>query len=65
METTSVAQPSAADVKTAVGKSNLISKLGAPFNGLKAPYTTVIEPFTAVVAAMATPAATMAATKSS
>ncbi|MHB8629309.1 MAG: ferritin-like domain-containing protein [Aggregatilineales bacterium] len=63
METTSVAQPSAADVKTAVGKSNLISKVPAPLDGLKAPYTTIIEPFTAVVAAM-TPAATMAATAS-
>lgn len=58
METTTVAQPSAADVKTAVGKSNLIASLGAPFAGLKAPYTTMIEPFTAVVAGMATPAPT-------
>ena len=64
METSSVAQPSADEVKKTVGKSNLIAKLGAPFDGLKAPYTTVIEPFTAVVAAMAGPAATMAATKS-
>lgn len=51
MEKTSVAQPSAADVKTAVGKSNLLAKLPAPFN-------TPIVPFPAMMASMATPAAT-------
>jgi hypothetical protein len=55
METATVNQPSAADVKTAVGKSNLIATLSAPF-------TTAIAPFKAPVPAMS---ATMAATKSS
>ncbi len=72
METATVAQPSAADVKTAVGKSQLIGTLGAPFNTLPAPYNATIEPFTTFGASMTasatmapTGAATMAATKSS
>jgi len=60
METTAVAQPSAADVKTAVGTSQLLTQLSAPF-------TTKIVPFTdlAPAASAATMAPTMAATKSS
>ena len=61
METTTVAQPSAADVKTAIGKSQLLTILAAPFNTAVVPFTT-LKP---AADASATMAATMSATQSS
>jgi len=41
METTTLPQPSAADVKTAVGPSKLLTQLPAPFNTPVVPFTTL------------------------